>query len=402
MSPLAAIRPILQSPPLILAAVLMTLYGAYGASMLPYVSAIGVNGFGVPHGVFSVMLIVAAMVSVTASVSLGIHADRTARRRGVALVTTGVMTAGAGVMTFAPSAPAFVLVHGLILPLSNALFGHLFAFARLAVSRLPDPAERLAVQTVLRALYALPWVMVLPVWAVAIAAGTPLDTIYPVCFGLAAAMLAMSALWWPRDGHTPWEDVPSGIGIRQSLREIGDFGVVARVMALGGISSAATLYLVLLGLVFAEAPGRGDSATALYSGMVAGLEVIFMLALTRIVGRVSQVRLILTGTALYCVHLAGMPFLAPYGLVWLLPVAAAAGGAIIFTQPMAYMQELLGNRPGAGASLFALMKLFSEGLSAAVFALCTGIAGYGLAAVTGATVAIGSALALVFMDRRLR
>ena len=66
------------------------------------------------------------------------------------------------------------------------------------------------------------------------------------------------------------------------------------------------------------------------------------------------------------------------------------------------MAELLGNRRGAGASLFALMKLFSEGLSAAVFALCTGIAGYGLAAVTGATVAIGSALALVFMDRRVR
>lgn len=396
----ASVQPIVKNPPLRLAAALMLLYGAFGASTLPYVSALGINDFGVTHDVFSVTLLLAAVVSVTSSIAFGIYADRTARRRGIAIAGTAFLGLGTGLMTFAPSAPAFVLTHGLILPLSNVLFGHLFAFARLAVSELPEPDERLAVQTVLRAFYALPWVVILPVWALVIAQGAPLWTIYPVCFAIALLMLGLTCLWWPRDGRTRWVDLPSGIGIRQSLAEIGSIAVVVRVMALGGISSAATLYLVLLGLVFAETPGRGDSATALYSGTVAGLEVFFMLGLTQIVGRVSQVKLIFIGTVLYCVHLVGLPFLAPVWLVWLLPLAAAAGGAIIFTIPMAYMQDLLGDRPGAGASLFALMKLFGEGTSAAVFAICTGIAGYGFAAVTGATIAIGAALFLVAMDRR--
>jgi hypothetical protein len=108
------------------------------------------------------------------------------------------------------------------------------------------------------------------------------------------------------------------------------------------------------------------------------------------------------GAALYATHLAFLPVLAASPLVWLLVVPAAAGGAVVLTLPMAYLQDLMAMRPGAGASLMALQKLIGDAVCAAVFALGTGLGGYGLAAALGAGLAVAGAASLWAMDRRPR
>lgn len=399
MQLLTPFRPILRDRALALSATLITLFGIYGASLMPYVSALGVHLFGLSDSVFAIVLVATSLVSVASSVGFGIYADQKANRRGVALLALAFPVIGTGGMLVAPSAPMFVVVHALILPLAAVLFGHLFALARLAASDMEE-TERLAVLTALRALFALPWVVVLPIWALAIGRGVTLGAIYPVCFAVSVLMFGLAFAFWPKDGKTRWVDTPSGLGLRAALAEIGDRAVLIRVAALGGINAAPTLYLVLLGLVFAAIAGRGDGATALYAGIVAGLEVPFMMALALIVGRVGQARLILIGTVLYCIHLVALPFLAPSALVWGLTVFGAAGGAIILTQPMAYMQDLLGDRPGAGASLFALQRLVGDATAAAIFAIGTAIGGYGFAAVLGTALALGAGWLLVSLDRR--
>lgn len=176
--------------------------------------------------------------------------------------------------------------------------------------------------------------------------------------------------------------------------------VLVRVAALGTINGAVTLYLVLLGLIFATVPGRGAGDVAIYAGIVAGLEVPLMLALPLLIGRVRQHALIFWGTVLYVTHLAGLPLLAPGPAVWVLTAFGAAGGAVVLTQPMAYLQELLAARPGAGASLMALQKLAGDAICAATFALGTMLGGYTAAAFIGAALALIGAGGLWALDRR--
>ncbi|MBD3788276.1 MAG: MFS transporter, partial [Sphingomonadales bacterium] len=72
----------------------------------------------------------------------------------------------------------------------------------------------------------------------------------------------------------------------------------------------------------------------------------------------------------------------------------------VLTQPMAYLQELLAARPGAGASLMALQKLAGDVFCAATFALGTMLGGYTAAALIGAALALIGAGGLWALDRR--
>lgn len=398
MSLAAPFRPILRDRTLMLAACLLVLFGAHAATIAPYVSSLAVKVFGLSDHAFSALLIVASLVAVATSVGFGILADQRANRRAIALMTVTALTLGTALMALAPATPVFVLAHALLLPISSAIFGQIFALARLAASLQPE-ADRPAVLSTLRALFALPWVVVLPIWSVVFQGATPLTAVYPVCLVLALAMLALTAKRWPRDGATHWEDVPSGLSFREALTEIGHPQVLIRVLALGTINGAVMLYMVVVGLVFAAIPFRGASDTALYAGIMAGLEVPFMLALPFLIGRVRQTWLIALGALLYAVHLAGIPLLAETPAVWALTLSGAIGGAIVLTQPMAYLQDLMAERPGAGASLMALQKLAGDAFSAACFALGTSLGGYGLAAFLGAALSLIGAALLIALDR---
>ncbi|SFM82492.1 hypothetical protein SAMN05216224_101481 [Thioclava dalianensis] len=396
---LAPFRPILRDPALRLAAVLLVLFGAHAATMGPYVSALAIKVFDLSDSTFSLVLMAASVISVSASVGFGILADQRANRRGIALCTSAMVILASALVLAGDNATFFIIANALILPLSASIFGQLFALARLAASIHPE-RDRPAILSTLRALFALPWLAVLPIWAVVFDHGARLTVIYPVTLTLGIAIFALVLVFWPRDGATRWPDPKSGLTFRRSLQEMANLPILSRVVALGAINGAVMLYLVVMGLVFAATPGRGAGDTALYAGIMAGLEVPFMLALPALIGRVERTALIWIGAALYAIHLAFLPLLAPTPYVWLLTVPGAAGGAVVLTQPMAYLQDLLSNRPGAGASLMALQKLAGDAFSAAMFALGTALAGYELAAASGAIVAVIGAGALWVMDRR--
>jgi len=395
----APFRPILRDPTLMLAAGLLTLFGLHAATLAPYVSTLAVTVFHLGDGAFSAILVVASLVAVASSVGFGILSDQRANRRGIAIVTGVALTLGTGLVAVSPHTPAFVVAHALLLPLAGSFFGQLFALARLAATTHPE-RDRPAILATLRALFALAWVVALPIWAVAFRAGTPVIAVYPVCLAAAVAILALTWAFWPRDGATRWPDPPSGLSFRAALHEIAQGPVLVRVLALGAINGAVMLYLIVIGLVFAAIPGRGAEATALYAGIMAGLEVPFMLALPAVLHRLPRTGFIWLGMALYAVHLAGIPLLAATPYIWILTLFGAVGGAIVLTQPMAYLQDLLGARPGAGASLMALQKLAGDGICAATFAIGTAVSGYGLVAILGAALGLIGGGVLWALDRR--
>jgi predicted MFS family arabinose efflux permease len=125
-----------------------------------------------------------------------------------------------------------------------------------------------------------------------------------------------------------------------------------------------------------------------------------MLLLPRLMRGVDRTALILGGSVLYGVHVLLLPVLAGSGTVWLLILPAAVGGAVILTVPIAYLQDLLAERPGTGASLMAVQRLAGEVIAAACFAVGTSVAGYGTVAVLGVGIALLGAAALWWADRR--
>ena len=147
-------------------------------------------------------------------------------------------------------------------------------------------------------------------------------------------------------------------------------------------------------------PANGVGGTAaLYAGLVAGLEVPFMLAIPLVLG-INRNLLILIGTCIYTIHLIGMPLLAGSPWLWVLLIPGAAGGALTLTLPLAYLQDQLKARPGTGAALMALMKVAGDAMAAGTFALGTALGGYSLAAVLGASVTVIGAVVLVIADRK--
>jgi predicted MFS family arabinose efflux permease len=388
-----------RDPALRAAGLVLALQGAIACSFGPYFSTLAVNSFGFGDRGYAVLLALSSMVSVSASVIGGIRADQTANRRQVTLLAVLSLMLGTFLMTATPGRWVFALTAALLIPVSSITFGQVFALARLAASRYPEDA-RDGIMAVIRALFAAPFVVVLPLWSLAFAAGSPVTAIFPVGLILSAVMLLAVLRLWPSDKAVTWEDRPSGLTFRAALAEMGRPRIAARVLALGAVTGASTLYMAIISLVMVAEVGRGTKDVALYVGLVAGLEVPFMLALPRFTRGIGRPTLILLGAALYALHVALLPVLAGSPLVWGLIWPAAIGGALTLTVPIAYLQDLMADRPGAGASLMAVQRLAGDVIAATCFALGTALAGYGTVAVLGVAASLIGAAALWAADRR--
>lgn len=396
---MSAIRLCLADPALRAAGLIMALQGAVVCSFGPYFSTLAVHTFGFGDHGYAILLALSSLVSVAASVIGGIRADQTANRRRVTLTAVSSLLLGTGLMSVTPGPWVFALTAALLIPISSITFGQVFALARLAATNYP-PEDRDGIMAVIRALFAAPFIIVLPLWSVAFAAGAQVTLIFPVALLLTAAMLAAVLRLWPADGSTPWDDRPSGLTFRAALSEMGHPRIAARVIALGAVFSASTVYMAIISLVMVPEIGRGTQDVALYVGLVAGLEVPFMLMIPSLTRGIPRTRLILMGAALYCVHVALLPVLAATPFVWLLVLPAAVGGAVTLTVPIAYLQDLLADRPGAGASLMAVQRLAGDATAATCFALGTTLAGYGTVALLGVAASLIGATALWAADRR--
>lgn len=396
---MSAIRLCLTDPALRAAGLVIALQGAVVCSFGPYFSTLAVNTFGFGDRGYAILLALSSLVSVGASVIGGIRADQTANRRKVTLLAVLSLVLGTLLMAITPGRWIFALAAALLIPISSITFGQVFALARLAATRYP-PDQRDGIMAVIRALFAAPFVVVLPLWSLVFAAGGEVTLIFPVALILAAGMLVAVLRLWPADGSTLWVDRPSGLSFRAALAEMGRLPIAARVVALGAVTGASTVYMAIVSLVMIADVGRGTADVALYVGLVAGLEVPFMLLLPNLTRGIPRTPLIFIGAALYGIHVALLPVLAGSPLVWLLVIPAAVGGAVTLTVPIAYLQDLLADRPGAGASLMAVQRLAGDVIAAICFVLGTTFAGYGTVAVLGVAVSLVGAAALWAADRR--
>lgn len=391
-------HPVLRDPTLRLIAVALLLMGALNASVYPYQSLVGIEKIGLSEPHFALVLVLASVVAVTASVLLGILGDQRAGRRRIALATASCGATGVALMLVAPGVVAMILCHGLLLPVASSLYGQLFALARLARSE--DGVVRDAITGAVRAAMSLSFLGMLVFWKLAFGMGLDVMAVYVSALVAAVTMTALLALFWPKDGATAWSDQPSGLNLRAAMAEMARPAILVRVVCLGAVAASGNLYMVLTALIFDASPLRDQGDVALYVGLVAGWEVPFMLLLPRIAGRIRRQTLLAWGAGLYCVHLALLPVLAGHWSVWVLTLFAGLGGTAIITLPITYYQDLLADRPGTAGAMLAVQKLVSDTMAASAFALGSTLGGFTLTAALGAAIALSGAAGLLWVDRR--
>lgn len=336
------LRLIVADPTLRMVALCTLSFGCFIASLGPYQSLIAVQELGLSEAAYSATPIAALIVTVAVSVGIGIVTDQRPSRRRLALIATTAIVAGGGIMLLGQSPLAFTVTHVLLIPLSGTLFGQLFAVARPVVQDQPQ-AERDGILAVIRALLAVPWLVVLPFWGWALSAGVPLISVYlaAVVFGLIT--LALILRTWPHDAAAPWVEVKSGLGFRASLAEMLRPPVLLRVQLFGVLQAGGALSGILVGLAFAEA-GRDTTEVGRFFAAFVAIEVVGTLLIGWFLRFAGRLALIGTGVVLYAGYIAALPLLAPSGWVWALVLPAGLG---------------LSAAIGAGATLAALAAVLS-------------------------------------------
>ena len=293
-----ALRLIAQDRALQLVTLAFLVHGTFAASLVPYRSLLGVEWFGLSDGMFSLVFALGSTLSLFCAIGVGILTDRTGRRRNAARLASASAVTGAALVFLVDQTWAFVLAHVLFFPIGMTLFSQLFTLARLAASVHP-PETRTALLSAIRAAFAVPFVLVLPVWSVVLSAGVPLIWVYGVCAMAEAMTLTLFLLAWPRDGGTRWKDAPSGLTLVGALRELAEPRVVGRSALVVLVLSGVQIYLILVGLVLTGFEGRDAGDVAIFAGAVAGLEIPFMLMLATPLARFGQVKTIAFGALVY-------------------------------------------------------------------------------------------------------
>lgn len=388
---------VLRNPTLRMLAICAAMLGCFAASLAPYQSLIAVGLFGLSNAAYAAVLVAALAISVAVSVGIGIVTDQHPARRLVALVAS-LATFAAGVLVwFWPSAISFVLAHVVLFPLAGAVMGQIFAVARLACLTM-DADRRDGVIALIRTCIAVPFVLILPIWGVLAENGISLLTIYAGIIGFGLMQTALVLRHWPPDDRAPWVEVKSGIGFRASLAEMLHGPVLLRVQLFGVLHAGGAMVGIITGLVFAAA-GRGTDQVGLFFALFVAFEVASIVLIAPLRRHFRRLTLITAGVLTYAAGIALLPFWVDSALVWLLVIPAGVGGGLIYNLAVGYLQDLLGARPGAGASLLVLQRVATDSVAAGAFWIGTLISGYGLAALLAAACMALAMAAVLALDR---
>lgn len=361
------------------------------ASTAPYDAIVAVEALKISHGDFALILTIASIIGVVASVALGWLSDRIGDRRLLMLVTALLGAAGMAVMYVLRSPQAFVIAYCIILPFGNAAFGQTFAYARVYYDhRQPKDAEFRI--TVLRSIYAASWVMVPPIagWIAAVYQVFDVYLLAAVaylgCGAITLLMLSDPATRVIATPPNPSTDGKGGIALPM-LIGIGGVLLINVAIRLSGTATPLAMVSNFGGTI-------GDVGIA--AGIGAFLEIPLMLAWGFAGRRFRKHTLIAAGALIYAIYQVLLSQAGGVTEVFWLQVPRSVAIAVLMSVPISYMQEAIRGRVGLSTSLLDVTVVASGMLSAALFGLFASPGHYlELFWISGGLAAAGAAVLLV-------
>lgn len=361
------------------------------AATAPYDAIVAIEALQISHGDFALVLTVASIVGVAASVALGWLSDRIGDRRLLMLATALLGAVGMALMYWLRSPMAFVIAYCVILPFGNAAFSQTFAYARVYYDhKQPKDAEFRI--TVLRSIYAASWVMVPPLagWIAAVYQVFDVYLLaavaYVVCGAISLLMLADPAT---RVISTPPKPSTDGKGGSALPMLIGIAGVLLINVAIRVSGTATPLAMV-------SHFGGTISDVGIAAGIGALLEIPLMLAWGVAGRRFRKHTLIAAGALIYAVYQILLTQAHGVTDVFWLQIPRAVAIAVLMSVPISYMQEAIRGRVGLSTSLLDVTVVASGMLSAGIFGLVAAPGRYlELFWIAGALAAAGAAVLVV-------
>lgn len=371
-------------------------FGFAGAATSPYQSVVGIRELGLSNGLYSALIFCAAAVNVIVSILLGNLADRIGEYRTMMLTVAIFGILGYGAVYVVPAQATFVLAALFLLPIYGSLNSLLFANVRVATNGM----ERNDVSTVnsgVRAMISLSWVLVPGITGALLANSASMLPAYlfaalacAVCFGLIAGFL-------PRQSGTD-KAATRHLSYLAALGEVISPPVFVRVIAVALISSTLHVNGAILPLVVTGAAHGTVADIGVLVGIVALLEVVFIVVWGRAQRIMSHVTALGIGTVIYVVYLLLLGLASAPWHMYALTLISGIGAAALISIPITYLQDLIAERPGLGSALISVNIFLSAGLSALLFALGTAVSSYSGTAIIGAFAGLLGLAMLLYCD----
>lgn len=372
---------VLKNPPIRVSALAIFFFGFSGAATSPYLSIIGIQELGLSDAGYSALIFIAAFVNVAASVLIGIFSDRLGGYRTPMLFVSLFGIVGYGLTFAVPTVFVFVAAMLLLIPVYNALNSLIFANVRASSKGMPV-RDLIAVNSAVRATISLSWVLVPGLVGFFLATRASMLPAFLLASLAAGVCFVLFFFFLPKVA-APLEP-RSNYAFLSSLGEIAAPAVLVRVLAIALISSMLHVNGAVLPLVVTGNAGGSVADVGIIVGVVALLEIVFILFWGWVERWISPVATLSIGASIYALYLFLLGFAQTPAHVYALTVISGLGAAAIISVPITYLQNLIAERAGLGSSLIAVNIFLSGGLSSLLFALGTGISDYSGTAVLGA------------------
>lgn len=384
--------------PIRVCAIAIFFFGFTGAATMPFQSVIAIQEFGLSDAVYSAVTFLAALVNVAASVLIGILSDRLGEYRKALIILSLFGIAGYGLVYLLANDAAFLLAVLALLPVFGALNALIFANVKAFSVGLP-PRDRSSINSAVRAMISLSWVLVPGLVGALLASADSMLPAYLIATLAAMVCLGLFLFSLPTVPIVTGQIRPD-VKFGASLKRIASPGIFIRILAIALITSTLHVNAAVLPLVTTEVAHGALADVGIMVGIVAVLEIVFILFWARVEPRFGPVLTISIGSLLYVAYLVLLGQCTQVWQLYALTLLSGFGAAAIISLPITYLQELIPDLAGLGSSLISVNLFLSAGLGSLLFGLGTWVSGYGGTAVlAGLAGAVG--VALVYgLDRK--
>jgi MFS transporter, SET family, sugar efflux transporter len=393
-----SLRQIFADRQLGLLAILIFVQGSAIGSTIPYLSITAIDGLGISDKDFAVLTFLASASAVAIGVSMGVLSDLTGDRRRMLILMSLTGACGYGAVFFFPNAQVFVFATIFVIPFFQAVSSILFANARTRTSRM-DNSEAASVNTTLRAFMSAAWVVMPAAMGFAMAGASTMLGAWGVA-GMCALTVFLTAIFLMEKPPGILE-AKSGPGFFASLKELSSPLMLARMFLMAALTGTVRLSSILWPLIVTVNLGGTTADVGVIAGLIALLEIPFMLIWAALLRRFSLLALLATAGLIYGCYLAGLTFAAATWHIYALIIPGAAGAAALLSLPLSYFQDLFPNRPGLGTSLHPINGFLGNGTTSLAFAIGAHYLGYSATPWIGVAMALAGIAGLLAVERRV-
>lgn len=396
---LSALPFVFRHPQLRLSAIGIFVFGFTGAATAPYLSLIGIRELGLSDAAFSGLSFIAALVNVSASISMGILSDRLGHHKIPILAACISGMLGYGVVYLFPSIWTFALALLIPIPIYGALNSLIFAYVRASCAGM-TARDLIAVNSAVRAAISLSWVLVPGIVGYAFAGRASMLPAFLLASLACVFCFILFAKNMREDSRSRTERREPAYAFLASIRHLGSTAIWPYVLAIALISSTLHVNGIVLPLVVTGKAGGQAADVGAIVGIVALLEIVFIFFWGWIETKTSAAVAIAASALLYCIYMVMLGLADNPTTVYLLTPLSGLGAAGIISLPITYLQNLISRRAGLGSSLIAVNIFLAGGLSSLLFSLGTAISNYSHTAILSAFAGLCGVALLGFLHKR--